>query len=126
MKLTLTSLSLVDMWPSSPAPQLLARLPLLGYTAQMVTPAPLFTTSILTDAGSDFRPFLTAVTTTSDPEPAVARTSPLTPLISMLLPAATVPFQSQVASCAAGRGRARAGEHGEPCCDVPMHAVVPP
>jgi hypothetical protein len=65
---------------------------------RMVTPAALVTTSIVTVDGFDFRPFFTAVTTTSDPPPADARMSTLMPLISMLLPAATEPFQFQAGS----------------------------
>src|ERR1043166_3614645 len=69
----------------------------------MVTPSSCGTTSIFTSSGSLRRACFTAVTSTS-PEPATARTSPLMPLISMAFPAAIAPFQWN--SCWAAAWRA--------------------
>src|SRR6266566_4303456 len=103
VKSTVTSLSCTFMWPPSPASQVFSRRPSLGYTAQIVTPSSCCTTSIFTSLGSLLRACFTAVTSTS-PEPATARTSPFTPLISIALPEATLPFQWNSSWAAAARG----------------------
>src|SRR5207245_5598214 len=92
VKSTRTSLFRVLVWSCSPGSQVFSRRPSLGYTAQIVTPSSDGTTSIFTSSGSLRCALLTPVTSTS-PDPATALTSPFTPLISIVLPAATLPFQ---------------------------------
>src|SRR5437867_2641833 len=59
----------------------------------MVTPPECSTTLISTSSGLLRRARLTAVTSTSDPEAGSASMPPLTPLISIVAPAATRPCQ---------------------------------
>src|SRR6478609_7843725 len=77
----------------------------------MVTPALLSTTSIFTSSGSSSSARLTAVTSTVLPVAASAEMLPLTPRISTVFPAATVPVHLKSGACApaiAGRAsRAR-------------------
>ena len=123
VKFTLTSLSCVLMRPCSPVSQVFSRSPSLGYTAQMVTPSSCCTTWIFTSSGSLRCACFTAVTSTS-PEPATASMSPFTPLISIVLPAATWPFQWNSPWATAGRANRAAATTSGP--SVVKRMIIPP
>src|SRR6266496_3533106 len=105
---TLTSLSRVLMRPPLPGLHSLGAPSRDGYTEQMVTPPECSTTLISTSSGLLRRARLTAVTSTSDPEAGSASMPPLTPLTSMVAPAATFPCQWKSSARSAGVARAAA------------------
>ncbi len=107
-KSTLTSLRWVLMCPPEPGSHRFSWLAFrgVGYTAQIVTPASLGTTSIRTEAGSLLCADFVATTSTSEPEVGSARTSPFTPLISTTCPDLSVPAQWKPPVCCAATGPA--------------------
>ena len=108
VKRTLTSLFCTFIRPPSPGRHSFGRWPSrLGYTAQMVTPPAWGTTSIRTDSGLSRLARFTATTSTWLLPEGSARTSPLTPLISIACPCGMAPRHWK--SCAPA---GRAGSEG--------------